>query len=87
MLLLRMLSIRPVRSLLLIQLPDLIRLPNRHYTASLGLRSPAVREVMLLMVPRLISVATLQVNAVVTGIIANGFGTAHFRPSIMGSRS
>jgi putative peptidoglycan lipid II flippase len=30
---------------------------------------------MLLMGPRLISVATLQVNAVVTGIIANGFGT------------
>ena len=60
---------------LLIQLPDLFRLPKRHYTPTLGLGNPSVREVILLMGPRLISVATLQVNAVVTGIIANGFGT------------
>ncbi len=60
---------------LLIQLPDLFRLPKRRYTPTLGLGNPSVREVILLMGPRLISVATLQVNAVVTGIIANGFGT------------
>ncbi len=60
---------------LCIQLPDLFRLPKRHYTLTLGLRNPSVREVILLMGPRLISVATLQVNAVVTAIIANGFGT------------
>jgi putative peptidoglycan lipid II flippase len=60
---------------LLIQLPDLVRLPKKHYTLTLGLDNPSVREVMVLMGPRLISVATLQVNAVVTGIIANGMGT------------
>jgi len=60
---------------LLIQLPDLFRLPKRHYTATLGLGNPSVREVMLLMGPRLISVATLQVNAVVTSIIAWGLST------------
>ncbi|MGD0752987.1 MAG: murein biosynthesis integral membrane protein MurJ, partial [Anaerolineales bacterium] len=60
---------------LCIQLPDLFRLPKRQYTPTLGLGNPSVREVMLLMGPRLISVATLQVNAVVTAIIANGFGT------------
>ena len=56
---------------LLIQLPDLLRLPKRHYTLTLGLGNPSVREVVVLMGPRLISVATLQVNAVVTAIIAN----------------
>ena len=57
---------------LLIQLPDLVRLPKRHYTLTLGLGNPSVREVILLMGPRLISVATLQVNAVVLSIIARG---------------
>jgi putative peptidoglycan lipid II flippase len=60
---------------LLIQLPDLFRLPKRHYTPTLGLGNPSVREVVVLMGPRLISVATLQVNAVVTAIIANGLTT------------
>ena len=63
---------------LLIQLPDLFRLPKRHYTFTLGLGNPFVREVILLMGPRLISVATLQVNAVVTGIIANRLPTGSF---------
>ena len=57
---------------LLIQLPDLFRLPKRHYTFTLGMGNPSVREVILLMGPRLISVATLQVNAVVLSIIARG---------------
>jgi putative peptidoglycan lipid II flippase len=60
---------------LCIQLPDLFRLPKRHYTPSLGLGNPSVREVIILMGPRLISVATLQLNFVVTGIIANGLAT------------
>ena len=60
---------------LCIQLPDLIRLPVKHYTLTLGLKNPSVREVMILMGPRLVSVATLQINAVVTGIIANGLHT------------
>src|SRR5664280_1850014 len=60
---------------LCIQLPDLFRLPKRHYTLTLGLDNPSVREVMILMGPRLISVATLQVNAVVTAILANNMGS------------
>ena len=63
---------------LCIQLPDLFRLPKRHYTPSLGLGNPSVREVIILMGPRLISVATLQLNFVVTGIIANGLVTGSF---------
>jgi putative peptidoglycan lipid II flippase len=60
---------------LLIQLPDLFRLPKRRYTATLGLNNPSVREVILLMGPRLVSVATLQVNAVVLSIIARKLAT------------
>jgi putative peptidoglycan lipid II flippase len=60
---------------LCIQLPDLVRLPKRHYNLTLGKANSSVREVVLLMGPRLISVATLQVNAVVTGIIASGLPT------------
>jgi len=60
---------------LCIQLPDLFRLPKRQYTPTLGIGNPSVREVVILMGPRLISVATLQVNAVVTGIIASGLPT------------
>ncbi|HEX7621636.1 MAG TPA: murein biosynthesis integral membrane protein MurJ, partial [Anaerolineales bacterium] len=60
---------------LCIQLPDLFRLPTRHYTPTLGLNNPSVREVALLMGPRLISVAVLQLNMVVTGIIASSLPT------------
>ena len=60
---------------LCIQLPDLFRLPERHYIPTLEKGNPSVREVVVLMGPRLISVATLQVNAVVTGIIASGLPT------------
>ena len=63
---------------LCIQLPDLFRLPKRHYTPTLGLGNPFVREVILLMGPRLVSVATLQVNAVITGIIASGLPIGSF---------
>ena len=47
---------------LLVQLPQLIRLPNRTYTLSLGLDSPEVREVGRLMAPRLLGVAVVQLN-------------------------
>ncbi len=60
---------------LAIQLPDLFRLPSRHYTPTLGFDNSSVREVVLLMGPRLISVAVLQINMVVTGIIASGLPT------------
>jgi putative peptidoglycan lipid II flippase len=60
---------------LLIQLPDLVRLKDKRYSLTLGLHDPTVREVIILMGPRLLSVATLQVSAVVTGIIARGLPT------------
>jgi putative peptidoglycan lipid II flippase len=60
---------------LCIQIPDLFRLPSRHYTPTLGLNNPSVREVVLLMGPRLISVAALQINMIVTSIIASGLPT------------
>jgi putative peptidoglycan lipid II flippase len=60
---------------LCIQLPDLIRLPKKRYTPTLGIGNPSVREVIVLMGPRLVSVATLQLNFVITGIIASGLPT------------
>ena len=60
---------------LCIQLPDLFRLSKRRYTPTLGTGNPSVREVIVLMGPRLISVATLQLNFVVGGIIASGLPT------------
>jgi putative peptidoglycan lipid II flippase len=56
---------------LCIQLPDLLRLPSRHYSPSLGINNPDVRQVALLMVPRLIGVATVQMNLFLITIIAN----------------
>jgi putative peptidoglycan lipid II flippase len=55
-----------------IQVPGLLRLPDRSYQPSLGLGDPAVREVLRLMGPRLIGVAAVQLNFVVNVIIASG---------------
>jgi putative peptidoglycan lipid II flippase len=60
---------------LLIQLPDLLRLPKKNYALTLGFHNPSVREVIVLMGPRLISVATLQVNLIITAVIASGLPT------------
>lgn len=57
---------------LLVQLPDLFKLPARTYLPSLGLDNPAVREVGRLMGPRLLGVAVVQLNFVVNTIIASG---------------
>lgn len=46
---------------LLLQLPALLKLGGK-YTFSLGLKNPAVREVMRLMTPRLFGVAIVQLN-------------------------
>lgn len=54
---------------LLIQLPSLLRLKGR-YIAGLGLRMREVREVILLMGPRVLSAAVVQVNFIVNTIIA-----------------
>jgi putative peptidoglycan lipid II flippase len=56
---------------LCIQIPGLLRLPERRYTPTLGLKNPDVREVALLMGPRLIGVATVQMNLLLNTIIAN----------------
>ncbi|HEX9027533.1 MAG TPA: lipid II flippase MurJ, partial [Anaerolineales bacterium] len=57
---------------LLIQLPSLFRLPELRYRLSLGLHFPAVREVALLMAPRLLGAAVVQLNFLVNSIIAAG---------------
>jgi putative peptidoglycan lipid II flippase len=57
---------------LAIQLPALFRLTERHYSLTLGLQNPAVREVGRLMGPRLLGVAVVQLNFVVNTILASG---------------
>jgi putative peptidoglycan lipid II flippase len=56
---------------LCIQLPDLFHLPGRHYTPTLGLKNPAVRQVALLMGPRLLSVGVIQISLLINTIIAS----------------
>lgn len=53
-----------------IQIPALLRLPERRYRLSLGLDNPDVREVARLMGPRLLGVAVVQLNFVVNTILA-----------------
>ena len=55
-----------------IQLPQLLRLPEWHFNFSFGMDDAAVREVLLLMGPRLLGVAVVQINFLVNTIIASG---------------
>ncbi len=55
-----------------VQIPGLLRLPERRYLPTLGLRTPHVREVGRLMAPRLLGVAVVQLNFVVNTLIASG---------------
>ncbi len=55
-----------------IQIPQLLRLPDRHFSFTLGLHSPALREVLMLMGPRLLGVGVVQLNFLVNTIIASG---------------
>lgn len=55
----------------LVQLPQLLRLPQLRYTPSLGLHLPAVREVLILMGPRLVGVAVVNLNFWVNKQIAS----------------
>lgn len=59
---------------LAIQLPDLLRLAGLRYFPSLGLGSPAVRQVARLMAPRLLGVAAVQLNFVINAVVAAGLG-------------
>ncbi len=54
-----------------IQLPSLFRLPGRAYSATLGLRMPAVGETFKLMAPRLLGVAFVQINFLISTAIAS----------------
>jgi len=55
-----------------VQLPQLLRLPEWRFNFSLGLDNAAVREVLLLMGPRLLGVAVVQINFLVNTVIASG---------------
>jgi putative peptidoglycan lipid II flippase len=55
-----------------IQLPQLLRLPAWRFDFSFGLDDASVREVLLLMGPRLLGVAVVQINFLVNTIIASG---------------
>ncbi len=53
-----------------IQLPGLVRLGGS-YTVTLGLRIPAVREVIRLMAPRVLGVSVVQINFLVNATLAS----------------
>jgi putative peptidoglycan lipid II flippase len=55
-----------------VQLPALLRLSERQYSATLGLHLKSVRNVARLMGPRLLGVAVVQINFVVNTILASG---------------
>ncbi len=56
----------------LVQVPGVLRLPERKFSFSFGLKLPAVREVGRLMAPRLFGVAIVQLNLLVSVIIGSG---------------
>jgi len=57
-----------------IQLPALLRLPQREYSAKEGLGNAAVRRVLKLMVPRMIGAGVVQLNFVTNTLIALSLG-------------
>ena len=59
---------------LAVQLPGLGRLKQARYQLELGRHNPAVREVVRLMGPRLVGVAAVQLNFLVTTILATHMG-------------
>lgn len=56
---------------LLVQIPLLLRLPERSYWLILGLKIAEVREVARLMAPRLLGVAVVQLNFLLNTILAS----------------
>lgn len=60
----------------LVQLPALLKLPEKKYTFSLGLNSPQVREVIRLMGPRLIGVSVVQLNLIINSNLASPYSGA-----------
>jgi putative peptidoglycan lipid II flippase len=58
---------------LLVQVPGLLRYGAR-YTPTLGLGNPSVREVGLLVAPRVLGTAITQINFVINNSLASGMG-------------
>ncbi len=56
---------------LLVQLPRLLKLPQRKYMPTLGLHVPEVREVARLMGPRMLGVAVVQLNFLMNTYLAS----------------
>ena len=56
---------------LILQVPALLRMPERRYYFSLGLKLPAVREVVRLMLPRLLGVSVVQLNFLLNTYLAS----------------
>ncbi len=56
---------------LLVQIPNLLHLPHAHYKLGLERKNPAVREVAILMAPRLLGVAIVQLNFLVNTYLAS----------------
>ena len=54
-----------------VQIPHLLKLPQRKYALSLGLHQPDVREVARLMGPRLLGVAVVQLNFLLNTYLAS----------------
>ncbi len=57
----------------LVQLPALLKLPERKYSLSMGLSIPEVREVARLMGPRLIGVSIVQLNFLINTRLASNW--------------
>lgn len=56
---------------LFVQIPNLLRLPQAHYKLGLERKNLAVREVAILMAPRLLGVAIVQLNFLVNTYLAS----------------
>ena len=59
---------------LLVQLPQLVRLPHFRYRLAVDLRDPAAREALLLMVPRAIGLGVTQITFLVNTALATTLG-------------
>jgi putative peptidoglycan lipid II flippase len=59
---------------LLLQLPSLFHLPNRFYEKAAGFKDAAVRQVLKLMVPRIVGAGVVQLNFVANTIIGLSLG-------------
>ena len=60
---------------LLVQLPQFLRLPERIYTRSFGWSDPKVRNVIKLMIPRMIGASAVQLNFLINNFIASFLAT------------